>query len=430
MNVNSPARDTLASQTLDTLRGLAALFVLLGHARNLFLVDYQQLAGPSVSTKAFYFATGLGHECVVMFFVLSGLFIGAGVIQKVSAASWNLTDYLVSRGARLYLVLFPTLLLTLLLDSIGLRWTAPDSIYHGVGSQSVIHDVTERLSPSVLVGNLLFLQTIAVPTFGSNGPLWSLSNEFWYYMLFPCLWIAGTSCFSKGMRLAYAVAFVVIAYFVRSLLPLFPLWLLGAGVSVLPPCRWFERRSFLYAFLGLLLGLCGGVLVACRLKVFPSERVSDYCLAVAASLLVYGLLHLQAPSRTSLSWRVSERLAAMSYTLYLVHMPLLMFVAGVFRSGTRAAPTPMIVAMYMAICSLVIAVAWCFSRCTEVHTAAFRGLIERALFLCGRRAGHSTVSQVFSATDTPVDGLAADPEKELSSRTPTYSESSVERQIT
>jgi hypothetical protein len=33
--------------------------------------------------------------------------------------------------------------------------------------------------------NAFFLQTIAGPTFGSNGPLWSLAYEWWYYVLFP-----------------------------------------------------------------------------------------------------------------------------------------------------------------------------------------------------------------------------------------------------
>jgi peptidoglycan/LPS O-acetylase OafA/YrhL len=38
---------------------------------------------------------------------------------------------------------------------------------------------------TTFVGNLAFLQTIAVPIFGTNGPMWSLANEFWYYLIFP-----------------------------------------------------------------------------------------------------------------------------------------------------------------------------------------------------------------------------------------------------
>jgi hypothetical protein len=33
------------------------------------------------------------------------------------------------------------------------------------------------------LGNFAFLQTICVPIFGTNGPMWSLANEFWYYII-------------------------------------------------------------------------------------------------------------------------------------------------------------------------------------------------------------------------------------------------------
>ena len=54
---------------------------------------------------------------------------------------------------------------------------------------------TATLTWPVLAANALFLQTIVaarnaphpVPTFGSNGALWSLSYEFWYYLAFPLL---------------------------------------------------------------------------------------------------------------------------------------------------------------------------------------------------------------------------------------------------
>lgn len=41
----------------------------------------------------------------------------------------------------------------------------------------------------------MFLQTRFTPVFGSNGPLWSLFNEFWYYVLFPALGLS-TSVYS------------------------------------------------------------------------------------------------------------------------------------------------------------------------------------------------------------------------------------------
>lgn len=37
---------------------------------------------------------------------------------------------------------------------------------------------------TALFGNLFMLQDVLTPTRGSNGPLWSLSYEWWYYCLF------------------------------------------------------------------------------------------------------------------------------------------------------------------------------------------------------------------------------------------------------
>ena len=45
--------------------------------------------------------------------------------------------------------------------------------------------IAQALTAPVFLGNAAFLQRILVPELGTNGPLWSLANEFWYYLLFP-----------------------------------------------------------------------------------------------------------------------------------------------------------------------------------------------------------------------------------------------------
>ena len=73
---SSPTRlppGTLAD--FDWLRGLAAVAVLAGHVRGLFFVDFGDLVAPGPFARLAYMATGLGHQAVVVFFVLSGFFI-------------------------------------------------------------------------------------------------------------------------------------------------------------------------------------------------------------------------------------------------------------------------------------------------------------------------------------------------------------------
>jgi hypothetical protein len=68
---------------LDLARWLAALLVEGGHLRSFVFVDANSAGNVSVLWKPFYYLTGLGHEAVMVFFVLSGFLIGKHVYPRV-----------------------------------------------------------------------------------------------------------------------------------------------------------------------------------------------------------------------------------------------------------------------------------------------------------------------------------------------------------
>jgi len=115
---------------LDLMRGLAALMVCAGHLRAFLLVDSAKIQSPGLITKALYFLTGLGHQAVVVFFVLSGFFVGGGIVKAHSQNKWVWKLYAIRRLSRFWIVLLPALLLTLILDLLG-RHLFPDG-YNGV----------------------------------------------------------------------------------------------------------------------------------------------------------------------------------------------------------------------------------------------------------------------------------------------------------
>ena len=180
-----------ASAHLDMLRGLAAWAVMWGHLRALFFVDFQHLERGSLPLSVLYFFTGFGNQAVMVFFVLSGFLISSAIIGRRVSGSWSWHDYAIDRASRLYVVLIPGLLFGLLWDKMGSVLFAFKHIYSqpidGFGSAIA----QNQLTFGTFLGNLFFLQTILCPTFGSNGPLWSLANEFWYYILFPVALAAG-----------------------------------------------------------------------------------------------------------------------------------------------------------------------------------------------------------------------------------------------
>jgi peptidoglycan/LPS O-acetylase OafA/YrhL len=119
------------STHLDLLRGLAALLVFLGHMRVLLFIEYSEISNPSFLIKRLNSLTVLGHQSVMIFFVLSGFFISASVIRRIQQKQWSWVNYLVDRLTRLYVVLIPALLLSSFWDFLGIKifGTGQDSFY-------------------------------------------------------------------------------------------------------------------------------------------------------------------------------------------------------------------------------------------------------------------------------------------------------------
>src|SRR5262249_53262489 len=132
-----------------------------------------------------------------------------------------------------------------------------------LGLTAPLQDLTLR----TFVGNLLFLQTIFCTTFGSNGPLWSLSNEFWYYVLFPLGF--GAVAALVGKRFRSALTLLVLAAAVCFFLDAakwagFAIWLAGFALVILYARTALRSRSVAIVMLLVATLLLAGVLFAVR----------------------------------------------------------------------------------------------------------------------------------------------------------------------
>ena len=106
---------------LDWIRGVSAVAVMLYHLRGLFFVDFPFLEKQSLISAGLYAITGYGHQAVMIFFVLSGYFIGDSVMNSIGKQQWTWRKYLLNRLTRLQVVLFPALVLGAIWDQIGMR---------------------------------------------------------------------------------------------------------------------------------------------------------------------------------------------------------------------------------------------------------------------------------------------------------------------
>jgi peptidoglycan/LPS O-acetylase OafA/YrhL len=343
----APAR-RYASVHLDAVRGIAALAVLAYHIRYIFFPDYSEIANPSLAVRLFYVLTSYGHDAVMVFFVLSGYLISGTILKDVKRRTWSWTGYLINRLVRLYVVLLPGLLLTLFWDSLGMHLFPNHPAYTGA-PQTWINDfyrVADRLTPSIFFANIGFLHAIAgIPPFGTAAQLWSLTYEFAYYLIFPAALLAVWPKTSWSTRLICVAATLMFSYhFGSTILWRFPIWLLGFLVNAAPPMRWLEHRSANVRGAVVALFIVGGISAthlgtARAMMGGGSLLVADYVIGIVFAAGLYVLLHDSRPAVANRYVRLAQAAANLSFTLYVFHMSLLIFLRAVFVKGAPWAPT-------------------------------------------------------------------------------------------
>jgi peptidoglycan/LPS O-acetylase OafA/YrhL len=307
----------------------------------------------------------------MVFFVLSGYFIGTSVMESVSARQWSWHTYLVSRITRLQLVLFPALVLGGLWDWIGMRIPQAAPIYYDALYKFYVPSVALRSTVSVFLGNLFFLQSIVSPVFGSNTPLWSLSYEFWYYILFPGLILAAATWVGTRFRILYAGLALFLLWFIGPLVALyFLIWLGGALLGRLQRAT---RGKASFPGLPFLTGLIFlAALAWSRTHRLSSDVLTDYIVAICFALWLYTLLFGSREDASPAYVYAARKLAGFSYTLYLVHLPALLLLRGLLNPQGNWQPDLLHSAYALGIALLMLAYAYGVAEFTEAHTASVR----------------------------------------------------------
>ena len=301
---------------LDILRFGAALTVFFAH-----------YSSGRLSGGLFWQVQGYGHLAVMTFFVLSGLVIAYSAETKER----TLHVYCVSRLSRLYSVVVPAVFLTIALNSIGTR-VAPQLYTADWG-----FDASEPLLRIAMA--LTFTSEIWFADYQifSMGPFWSLPFEVWYYVLFALV------LFLPGRKRWLAAALAMLIAGPRILF-LLPIWLIGVVVyhslgrihirhgvgwalflgsaAVFALCQYLDFRDHSRA---LAETLTSQNLI--RLYCQESWNPYDYLvgLLVAASIVGFDAIgdsftELLRSMQPAIRW-----LAGLTFSLYLFHMPLLLF---------------------------------------------------------------------------------------------------------
>ena len=354
-----------AYRYMDAMRFFAALAVVMGHARQFVWIPGRDPAEPW--SWAFAQMSSLGHPAVLVFFVLSGFWISHSTDRQLASARfWP--EFLTARLSRLLLVVVPAIAVGALLDLVGAEVFHGAAYWGGLGLVTLGDGVHAYLTPQVILGNLLFLQSFAVRPVGTNGPLWSIGYEFWFYVWFAALAI---SVRRRGpspalLALGLGVIWPVLLY-------KFPVWLMGSALY------YAHRRTVTGPGTGrgraLACFSAGVAAMIAALAIFRLGLVkpvlSDLLVGLAFSLTLWGVLNdaLAFPRWLAPFARYG---AAASFSLYLTHYPLFAFVLSVIGHDTRRDHDLASFGLIVVLCLLALVVGWPFSRLTEAHTSRLR----------------------------------------------------------
>ncbi|MBV9848953.1 MAG: acyltransferase, partial [Armatimonadetes bacterium] len=341
---------------LDGLRGLAALYVLLFHITQSgwHRVEHGVWNGAAAHvvrkliTVAFFCAFAYGHYAVDVFIVLSGYVLMIPVARSVNGRfPKGPLAYFRRRAWRILPPYYAALAFSLaLIAAVPARVIAHDGFYDfGLPA----------FTPGVLWSHLLLLQNLRTDwEWRINGPMWSTAAEWQIYFLFPAVLLP--------LWRRRGIAETVLIAFALSLLPhyllgrfdfafpwlfgLFALGMFGAVVGFSPKpleSQWRDRIP--WGRWSALSGMCvvginilqrkswaaAPLLHWLRTETWGTTWPMDALVGMSAISLIidYSRLVTSGENRPRplllrlFTTRWAMALGAFSYSLYLIHQPIL-----------------------------------------------------------------------------------------------------------
>jgi len=306
--------------------------------RTPFRLDVQGLRAIAVALVVLYHAgvPGLsgGYVGVDVFFVISGFLITGQILDQIDRGRFSFGSFYAKRARRILPASFVVVILTVI---AALIWISP------LQRTDVLHGA---ISTALYVPNMLFAfqgtDYLASDTPSLFQHYWSLGVEEQFYLLWPAILVA-LFLAAKAARLSRRVVFwalvaLVILSFGAGVLLTFRsqpwaffslptrAWELGVGAIVLFMLRAGVRLPARVAVVGGWVGIVGLVMVGVlytSATPFPGFAAAGPVLATALVILSGTGYPRGGPTRL-LSTRPFQFIGLISYSLYLVHWPIIM----------------------------------------------------------------------------------------------------------
>jgi peptidoglycan/LPS O-acetylase OafA/YrhL len=364
-------RPRIRLSTLDGIRALSAVYVLIFHEFAIVVPQASQgLAPPLRALQAFF---GYGHLAVCIFIVLSGFSL---TIPLARSNSWSFAggkrSYFTRRALRLLPAYYAALLLSLVVI-VGYQYD---------GS---------------LTGGSIFSHFFLIHNLGQvwatdiNGPMWSVATEWQIYFIMPFVLIPLWRRFGALLTVVLAwllpTAYFLLAPTNENLSWAAP-WFVGSfalgmwGAQVVFSPRLFDRcRRLPWVSFTVCAAAAIVLLVATGNAEQPSPIVDGTVSVFALSLIIASAVrNMDTERRSSLVRFLGSKpliyLAGFSYSLYLLQQPLLKI--GEKGLGRLSISFDAVMVLLLTLGTLVIMIAaWFFSECFERPFAGGGALLPR-----------------------------------------------------
>ncbi|MFD2937243.1 acyltransferase family protein [Spirosoma flavum] len=316
-------------KTLDSLRGLAALTVVIAH-----------VAGTLVKGHTFDEYTPLylfraAHESVIFFFLLSGYVL---TYQVYKQNYFNYKEFIFQRFFRIYIPYLIIIIITFILFFF----------FHGKSFNSVDKNIVwgRPLTFNMLKDHFLLIGNFNTNEF--NPVIWSLVHEFRVAIIFPILLFIISFRWKNVILISLSISFIanlVITFNLFSsegynnsyiyTLHYFSIFIIGALLAkhsshLIDLYLSLTRKRQLVIFIFLLmvfnysrmLFLIPHKLKLEKISLF-NEIIADWFTAFSASYFIIMAIQI----KDNKHWLLSTfplKLGKISYSLYLIHVPIML----------------------------------------------------------------------------------------------------------